>query len=130
MPTIEISQESLLDAIKRMPPDEFDSFIERALIQRRAERSNILSANESTLISRINQGLTSELVKRSAQLIRRRDKGTLTTAEHQELVKLTEEAEFRDADRAEALLELAKLRGVPLKKLMRQMGIKARRQHG
>jgi hypothetical protein len=38
MPTIEISGENLLDAVKQMPPEEFDAFIERALLLRAQHR--------------------------------------------------------------------------------------------
>jgi hypothetical protein len=54
----------------------------------------------------------------------------LTSDEHAELLKLTHEAENRDAERAAALLELAKLRRLPIRVLMKQMGIKAAAVHG
>jgi hypothetical protein len=41
------------------------------------------------------------------------------------VLKLTHKAESQDADRAAALLELAKLRRVPVRLLMKQMSIEA-----
>jgi hypothetical protein len=123
VPTIEITGQDLLDAVKQMAPDEFDAFIKQALSQRPQPKTSTLSPRESKLIARINQGLPDELSKRCAQLQRRRKKKPLTDDERQELVELTNEAESRDADRAAALLELAKLRRVPLRTLMKQMGI-------
>lgn len=123
MPTIEITGQDLLDVIKRMAPDEFDAFIEQALSLRPQHKSTALSPRESKLIARINRGLPEEFSKRSVQLRRRLKKNVLTDDERQELIDLTNEAESRDADRAAALLELAKLRRVPLRTLMKQMGI-------
>jgi hypothetical protein len=130
MPTIEVSAKELLEAVKQMPPEEFDAFIEQALSLRAQPRGASLSAEETQLILRINRGLPEAWCKRYAQLSQRRKKGKLTAAEHEELLKLTHEAESRDADRAAALLELAKLRRLPMRVLMKQMGIQAQPIHG
>jgi hypothetical protein len=130
MPTIEISGQSLLDAVKQMSPEEFDAFLERALSLRAQPKPTILSARETKLISRINRGLPEELCECYRQLRQRLKKKLLTADEHQELLKLTREAESRDADRAAALLELAKARSVPLRILMKQMGIEPPPVHG
>jgi hypothetical protein len=113
-----------------MAPEEFDAFIERALSLRTERRESRLSAKETRLIERINRGLPEELCKRYAQLAGRRKKGSLTAREHAELLELTHQAESRDADRAAALVELAKLRRLPVRALMKQMGIQAPPVHG
>jgi len=108
---------------------DFDAFLEEALLLRNPSRPT-LSAQETKLIRQINRGLPVDLRKRYAQLSGRQKKGTLTATEHKELLKLTHEAESRDADRAAALVELAKLRRLPVRTLMTQMGIKAPPIHG
>ena len=125
MPTIEISEKELLEVVKRMTPEEFDAFIEQALALRAPPKAATLSAEETNLIQRINRGLPVDLCKRHAQLTMRRKKGNLTAEEHQELLELTRQAESQDVDRASALLELAKLRRLPVRMLMKQMGIQA-----
>jgi hypothetical protein len=130
MPTIEISPQNLLEAVKQMAPKEFDAFIERALSLRAPSKPSTLSARETKLISRINRGMPEKLSKRCGQLTQRLKKEILTADEHLELLELTREAENRDADRAAALLELAKLRRVPLRILMKQMGIEPPPVHG
>ncbi len=130
MPTIEANGKDLLDAVKRMGPKEYDAFIEMALAVRPRAKGVTLSAKETRLVERINRGLPTELANRYARLIGRRKKGALTAAEHQELLELTHEAESRDADRAEALVALAKLRCVPVRTLMKQMGVKTPAIHG
>ncbi len=130
MPTIEISGQNLLDAVKQMAPEEFDAFMERALSVRSRSKPATLSARETKLISRINRGLPEELSKRYGLLTQRLKKKLLTPDEHRELLQLTSEAESRDADRAAALLELAKVRRAPLRVLMKQMGIEPPPVHG
>jgi hypothetical protein len=46
------------------------------------------------------------------------------------LLKLTHEAERRDADRAAALVKLAKLQRLTVRALMKRMGIKVPPIHG
>lgn len=130
MPTIEISNDDLVNAVRQMSRKEFDAFIEQILSLRTQPNAAILSGEETNLIKRINRGLPEELCKRFAQLSGRRKKGRLNAQEHQELLELTHEAESQDADRAAALLELAKLRQMPLRTLMKQMGIQASPIHG
>lgn len=119
----------LLNAIKKLGPDELDAFIDQALSLRRP-RPKTLSAAETRLLKRINRGLPEALCSRYEELVGKRQKQTLTTDEHRELLKLTHDVESRDADRAAALWELAQLRRVPLRVLMKQLGIKPKPIHG
>jgi hypothetical protein len=108
-----------------MAPEEFDAFIERAFSVRKQQRTSTLSAHETKLIKRINRGLPAEFCKRHALLTGRRKKRVLTAQEKQELLELTHQVEMRDGERAAALLELANLRRLPVRLLMKQMGIQA-----
>lgn len=130
MPTVDVGAKDLLDAVVQMAPDEFDAFLEKALKVRQATRPATLSSEETALIRRINRALPSTMNNRYAHLISRRKKGRLTEPEHEELLHLTHEAESIDADRAAALLELAKLRRLPVRTLMKQMGIQTPAIHG
>ena len=124
MPSSALNGKDLLDVVKEMAPKDFDAFIEEALSLRRPQRAT-LSAQETKLIRQINRGLPLELRRRCAQLTGRLRKGNLTSEEHKELLRLTHEAESRGADRAAALVALANLRRLPVRTLMKQMGIKA-----
>jgi hypothetical protein len=130
MPTIEVNAKNLLDAVKQLAPEEFDALIDQAFSARSRTTKTRLSAEETKLIQRINLGLAPELSKRYTHLIGRRKRGRLTAKEHQELLQLVHEAESRDADRAAALLELAKFRRLPVRILMKQMGIQPPEIHG
>ena len=125
MPTIEVSGPELLKAVQQLAPEELDAFLEKALLLRNQPTADKLSAEESRLIKRINRGLPEAVCSRYARLSQKRKKASLSDKEHAELLKLTHEFESRDADRAEALLALANLRRIPIRLLMKQMGIKA-----
>jgi hypothetical protein len=130
MATTHANGADLLEAVQRLAPDEFDAFLEKALALRKRLPARRLSPRASRLIERINRGLDSELCERYEELSRKRKRKTLTADEHRELLQLTHEVETRDAERAEALLELSRLRRVPIRVLMRDMGIKAAPVHG
>jgi hypothetical protein len=130
MATVTANGTGLLKAVQQLGPDEFDTFLEQAISLRERPRGATLSAKESKLIQKINRGLPEALCRRYARLSHRRKKGSLSGDQRAELLKLTHEFESRDAERAAALLELAKLRRVPIRLLMKRMGIKAAPVHG
>jgi hypothetical protein len=58
-----------------------------------------------------------------AQLRRKLKEETLTEVEHSRLKELIDQRELLNAERVEALAQLATLRGVSLRQLMAQLGI-------
>ena len=78
---------------------------------------------ESRLLEQINAGLAPATWQRYHELCARRDEEAFTQAEHSELLHLTETVELWNAHRLGLLLQLARLRGVPLRKLVEQMGL-------
>jgi hypothetical protein len=125
MATIEVSGLELLKAVQQLDTDQFDAFLEKALLLRNQPGTDKLSAKESKLIKRINRGIPETAARRYSQLLQKRKKKLLSDDEHVELLRLTEEMESLDAARAADLFALAKLRRVPIRLLMKQMGIKA-----
>jgi hypothetical protein len=127
MPTIhlqaEVSRDALLEAVGQLSPPELDRFVAEVLQLRSRRGPARLGAAESELLSRINQGLPEGLRGRYAELIGRRRDESLTPEEHQELLRLTAEAERIEGDRLTALAELARVRGIPLRALMDDLGI-------
>jgi len=83
-----------------------------------------LSQKESELLLAINRGLPVEVAKRYRILVDRRRSGTLSPEEHQELLRLTDQAEQLQTERIEHLAELSRLRGKPLGALMEELGIR------
>ncbi len=129
MPTIhpaaEVSGDDLLRAVEQLGPAEFERFVARVLALRAGRAAPRLSAAEAGLLGRINAGLPDDLRRRHQALAARRDERTLSAEEHEELRRLTDEVEAREADRVAALAELAALRGVTLTALLAELGLPA-----
>lgn len=119
-----MSSEELLKAVEQLSPPELDDFVRRVVALQARRRAPSLSQVETELLLRINQSLPAEVASRYDELIAKRRAETLTPDEHRELLELTEIAEGRDADRLEALVELARLRRTSLRKLMEALGIR------
>lgn len=123
-----VRRDDLLDAVKRMKREEFQEFLHEAFSLRLKNRA--LSARETSFLLKINEGLPEGLRARYADLRAGHANQSLSPAQREELLRLTDEIELHDARRAEALAELAQLRGVSLRTLMKQLGIKAQPVHG
>lgn len=77
-------------------------------------------ASEAALIQIIQHRLTSEEQDRLNYLRSSNESGEITEAEHQELLMYVERVEQQDAERAEALIQLAQLRSCDLKMLVKE----------
>jgi predicted GIY-YIG superfamily endonuclease len=124
MPTMPIQTDDLLQAALQLPPVELEKFVTRLFTIKARERVSVLSEREAELLSQIYQGLPPNTQQRLNELIEKRQAYTITKAELQELIALTNQVELSDAVRLERLIELAHLRNVPLEKLIRQLGLK------
>ncbi len=71
----------------------------------------------------VNRGLDAQARERFRVLVERRRVHQLTSAEHEELLRLSDEIERLDVQRLQALVKLAQLRGKPLRTLMDELGI-------
>ena len=126
MPTIQVTTDDLLEAVKQLAPDELEGFVSQVIRLQAQRRAPSLPHEESELLQKINQGLPNELHKRYKELLAKRDARTLTDAEYSELLAVTDQVEQFDAQRALYIAELAKLRGTTLPALMRDLGINQR----
>ena len=124
MPTIQIEKEQLLDAMLQMPQRELEQFVAKAFSLKARERASALSEREAELLFKINQGLPPATQRRLNKLIDKRRAETISAKELRELKKLTDQIEKSDAKRLELLTELAHMRKVPLRKLIKQLGLK------
>jgi hypothetical protein len=117
------SASAILTAVRQMPIAELEQLVDQVIAIRAERVAPHLSADESELLTRINQGLPVEDRARMRALVDKRDSETITDAEWRELTALTDRLELLQADRLAALAELAKLRGVTLDEVMAQLGI-------
>lgn len=94
------------------------------MLKLRAQRqAPSLTATESELLLKINQGIPTELQPQFNQLVAKRQAFLLSKAEHAELMQLSERIEQLDAERVEHLAALAKLRQRSLSEIMQDLGI-------
>lgn len=89
-----------------------------------------LSKKESELLRRINSNLSPEKQRRYDELRRKREDETLTDAEYQELLEFVSDIQTIWADRLQAIAELAELRGLSPKQLMKQLELEPRPYYG
>jgi uncharacterized protein involved in type VI secretion and phage assembly len=87
------------------------------------QSSSVVSKRETVLLGRINAGLSEHQARRLKSLDAQREEETLTPEEHAELLSLVDKSERLAVDRAEALVELARLRGVTVRSLMNDLGL-------
>lgn len=121
--TVGFSAEQIISAMAQLSLAEIEQVFSRALTLQAERKANHLSAQESRLLARVNQGLSSRLRDRISALRAKRESDSISDAEYEELTKLTDQSEELHAERMTAMVELAKLRGVSLPALMEQLGI-------
>ncbi len=85
--------------------------------------SSRLSKRETELLGRVNAGLSEPQVRRLKWPDALRQEETLTPDEHAELLGLVDASERLAVGRAEALVELARLRGATVQSLMNDLGL-------
>jgi hypothetical protein len=121
----EVSGPQLLKGAAQLEAAEFDQFVADVLRLRAQRQGPHVSEVEGDLLMRINQGLPPQLRQRLQELIGKRQQESLTADEHAELLRLTDEVEHLEANRLDALTQLAQLRGTTLADLMAHLHIPA-----
>lgn len=129
MPTVQVeaqlSLDALIRAVEQLDSSEFDQFVSDVLALRAARIAPSMPSAETELLLKINRGLSADRQKRFDDLVARRQAETLTPEERDELIGLSEEIEQLEAERAEHLALLARLRKVSMATLLDQLGIRA-----
>lgn len=126
MPTIQtngFSREELLRAAAQLNAAELEKFVDGAIELRARMRDKSLSVRESELLLKINRGISAKAQRRFDELVDKRRGETLTEAEHQELLRLTNRIEKADARRIELIAELARLKGQTFDEVIKDLGI-------
>jgi len=103
---------------------ELDQVMKKLIGLRRQRLSTVLTQTESDLLKKINTSAPAEIQKRFDNLLGKRDNETLSDNEYEELLELTRYTETLNVQRLEYLLELARLRNIPLDELIKQIELK------
>lgn len=119
-----LSTEQILSAMEQLSPAELEKLVPHVIAIGAARRAPHLEPEESKLLERINEALPADLMARLGDLQAKRDDSSLSEAEAEELLSLSDRAEQLHAERLAALADLARLRGTTLTALMDQLGIR------
>jgi DNA polymerase III gamma/tau subunit len=107
---------SLLEQLPQPSLNKAVEYLETLAQNAQQETINLTSlSNETQLIKIIQFHLSSDEQKRLEYLRQQQETGKITEQEHQELLNYVDQIEQEDAQRAEALIQLAQLRQVDLK---------------
>jgi hypothetical protein len=118
------SSEEIIRAVKRLPLPELEQLVDQVIAIRAERRAPHLTGDESDVLARINQSLSTETRARMKELISRRDAEIISPSEIGELIEITDRLEIIHAERLSALAELATLRGLTFDEVISQLGIK------
>lgn len=136
MPTIEIKPKvqvalnEILAAVSKLDTREMEAFFNQVGTLLAHRKSSYFSEREFQLLAEINNDLPPEHRCNYLKLQDKLRPGNLTEAEYKELSAMSDEIERTGVRRLKCLVELSKLRGVELKELMNQLGIKAPLAYG
>lgn len=122
---VDLNLDQLLSGVAQLDTDELRNFVERVSLMLAQRKSASLPELEANLLQSINQGLPESTQHRYDVLQAKLQNEAIAPEEHQELLQLIDVVEQADADRLEALVELAQLRGVTLPDLMTQLGLRS-----
>ncbi|MFN0037668.1 MAG: STAS/SEC14 domain-containing protein [Saprospiraceae bacterium] len=116
--------QQLLSGAEQLSDKDLDAFADRVMVLRAGRYTPHLPTRETSLLEIINRGLSADQRLRLEVLNRKRKSGSLSDVEHGALLTLTDLAEQLDAERIEALAELARLRRTTVPALMLQLNLR------
>jgi len=119
----EVSLTAMIRGVEQLSTPDLEQLVDRVLTVRARRRAPSLSRKETELLRKINQGLPVGIQQRFDELTAKRRAETLNPDEHQELLQVLDQIEHHDVKRLEALAELAQVRNVSIRVLMKDLGI-------
>jgi hypothetical protein len=121
---IEIDLDEVLKSVAQLEPHELEQVVNQFIALQARRRAASLSSTEADLLQQINQGLPLAIRARYKELNTRLHEETITPAEHEEFLQVSDQIEQADAERLRHLIALAQLRQVSIDTLMDQLGIR------
>ena len=121
---IEIDLDEVFKSVAQLEPNELEQVVNQLIALQARQRAASLSTTETDLLQHINQGLPPTIRPRYEELNAKLHEETITPAEHEELLQLSDQIEQADAERLRHLIALAQLRQVSIDTLMDQIGIR------
>ena len=121
-----VTREKVIELIDELPTEalpEVIQFVE--FLHFKTTQGQTAPPSETALLALINRRLLPAEQNRLNDLRARNESGQLNEIERTELLTYVERVEREDAQRAEALVALARLRGLPLATLMHELKIES-----
>lgn len=118
---VDLGLDDILSGISELETKDLEKFMQRIghLIARRKVAH--LPERESQLLMNINKAIPATLQKRYEDLLIKNRTEIITPVEHEELLKIIDKMETKNAERLENLIELSRIRNISLDLLMRQL---------
>jgi hypothetical protein len=122
---LEVTTESILDAVSQMPEKEYKKFIKKVDKLRKRKQKPKWTKQEVEIIQKLNEFvLPPEKQTRYNKLVKKRQNEKISKSELEELITLTDETEENTLRRVELLVKLAKSRGESIDKIMAELEIR------
>ncbi len=121
----EIDLEQVIQGMNKLDNIELENVLSRISIMLAKKKAPSLPNQESKLLGTINQSVDRAILQRHTDLTKLMHDDKLTEIAHKELIQLIDQLELADAERLQALVELASIRAVTIDALMQQLNIQA-----
>ncbi len=118
---VDLGLDDILNGISDLEIKDLEKFIQKVgqLIARRKVAN--FPEREGQLLIKINKAVPATLQKRYEDLLLKNREENISPLEHEELLKVIEKVETKNAERLEYLIELSRIRNISLDTLMRQL---------
>ena len=121
----QVTPDALLQAVGQLSAADLERVVAQVLRLQAQHKAASLSSRETELLLKINQGVPAAANARYQSLQSKRQAEQLTAEERRELSRLINQREKLQAQRLESLAELARLRNMTLRGVMKQLGIRS-----
>ncbi|OIN90537.1 MAG: STAS/SEC14 domain-containing protein [Anaerolineae bacterium CG1_02_58_13] len=121
----QVTPDALLQAVGQLSAADLERVVAQVLRLQAQHKAASLSSRETELLLKINQGVPAAANARYQSLQSKRQAEQLTAEERRELSRLINQREKLQAQRLESLAELARLRNMTLRGVMKQLGIQS-----
>lgn len=118
------TSQQIISAAQTLPLDELEQLVSNVLAVRAERIAPHITGEEGSLLKNIQKTLPKKNLLRIKKLQSLRDDDKLSQEGFAELAELIEKLEILHAERMKAVSDLAELRGVTLKAVMNQIGLK------
>ena len=122
--SLRLQLEEVLDGVSQLDTPDLEKFLVEVAHLLAKRKAKTIPQREAELLLNINQSLLDHKAQEKYdQLYTKLQEETITALEHESLLKLIQQREEKAVERMSYLVELAQLRKVSIKELMKQLGI-------